>query len=139
MNLCYFLLTKVSIDTIIEEVMIRPSKKELFNKLKQARKAVIEGFVFLIDQEIIAVDAIELNFPIADLEKVLLCLLGEIGPDCYAGTYPPHKSYKPEIKGFELFAFRWASKRFGCETYLKFAINKGQIWLVSLHLDRKKP
>lgn len=134
-----FLLTKVSIDTIIWETMMRPSKKELFNKLKQARKAVDEGSVFLTNQEIIAADAIELNYPISDLEKVLLCLLGEIDPNCYAGTHPPQRSYEPEIKGLELFAFRWTSKRFGCDIYLKFSINKGQIWLVSLHVDRKKP
>jgi len=136
---CCFLLTKVSIDTIILEAMIRPSKKELFNKLKQARKAVCEGSVFLIDQSIIAADAIDLNYPIADLENVLSQLLGEINPVWYAGTHPPQRSYESEIKGLELFAFRWASKRFGCDMYLKFALNQGHMWLVSLHIDRKKP
>ena len=37
-----FLLTKVSIDTIMCEVIMRPSKKELINKLKEAKKAVSE-------------------------------------------------------------------------------------------------
>ena len=131
-------MTKVSIDTIIYEVMIRPSKKELFNKLKQAQKAVCEGSVFLIDQTIIAADAIDLNYPIADLGNVLSQLLSEINPTFYVGTHRPQRSYESEIEGLELFAFRWASKRFGCDTYLKYAINQGRMWLVSLHMDRKK-
>jgi len=41
--------------------MIRPSKKELFRKLRDAKEAVKKGNIFLIDQDVIAEDAIELG------------------------------------------------------------------------------
>jgi hypothetical protein len=40
--------------------------------------------------------------------------------------------------GKELFAFRWVSKRFGCNAYLKFALKEDNFYLVSLHQHRQK-
>jgi len=117
--------------------MPRPSNKELFGKLRDARTATRNGNISLIDQDIIAEDAIELDYDIGDeLQAVLAELLDETTVQHYAGTRPPQKSYKQEIEGLELFAFVVESRRFGCRVYFKFAIVEGSFWLVSLHQDR---
>ena len=46
--------------------MKRPSHKELFSKLRDAKAAVQNGDVFLIDQDVITEDAIELGYDIGD-------------------------------------------------------------------------
>lgn len=117
--------------------MTRPSDKELFGKLRGARAAVREGNIFLIDQDVIAEDAIGLNYDIGDeLPQVLAELLDETVTHDYAGSRPPQKSYKREIEGLELFAFVVGSRRFACRVYFKFALIEESLWLVSLHEDR---
>lgn len=117
--------------------MQRPSNKELFGKLRDARAAVGQGNIFLIDQDVIAEDAIELGYDIGDeLQQVLAELLDETTVHDYAGSRPPQKSYKQEIEGLELFAFVVERCRFECRVYFKFAIIEGLFWLVSLHQDR---
>lgn len=44
--------------------MNRPTYKELNNKLSQAKKAVEEGHVNLINPDVIAADALELGYSI---------------------------------------------------------------------------
>ena len=44
--------------------MKRPSHKELYNKLREARMAVSKGLIILLNQDIIAADAIELEYTI---------------------------------------------------------------------------
>lgn len=128
------ILDKVSIDTII---MLGPSKKELFGKLRQAKGALDAGNVFLIDQEVIAEDAIELEYDIGEEFLIVLAeLLEEASPSDYGGSRPPQRSYKQDIEGMELFAFAIDSRRFGCKVYLKFALAVGSLWIVSLHPDR---
>ena len=46
--------------------MKRPSNKELFGKLRDAKAAVRNEDVFLINQDVIAEDAIELGYDIGD-------------------------------------------------------------------------
>lgn len=117
--------------------MQRPSNRELFAKLRDARAAVKNGIFFLIDQEIIAEDAIELGYDISDeLQQVLAELLDETTLHHYAGSRPPQKSYMQDIEGLELFAFVVESRRFACRVYFKFALVEGSLWLVSLHQDR---
>jgi len=117
--------------------MKRPSNKELFGKLRDAKAAVRNGDVFLIDQDVIAEDAIELGFDIGDeLLGVLADLLEETSLNHYAGAHPPQKSYKGEIEGLELLPFVVDSPRFKCRVYFKFAFSGGSLWLVSLHQDR---
>ena len=117
--------------------MQRPSNKELFGKLRDARRAVQKGNIFLIDQDVIAEDAIELDYDIGDeLQQVLIEVFDETTVHHYAGSRPPQKSYKQEIEGLELFAFVVEGCRFGCRVYFKFAIIGGLFWLVSLHQDR---
>jgi len=117
--------------------MERPSNKELFGKLGDARASVRNGSVFLIDQDVTAEDAIELGYDIGDeLLEVLAELLEETSLTHYAGSRPPQRSYKGEIEGLELFPFVVESSRFKCRVYFKFALNEGSLWLVSLHQDR---
>jgi len=116
--------------------MERPFFKELYGKIEQAKGAIEKKQIFIFDPEVIAADAIELEYEVSKLNKILSRILKEIKPKDYAGTRPPQKSYENKIKGFELFAFRWMSKTFGCESYLKFSIKQDSVYLVSLHQDR---
>ena len=118
--------------------MERPSRKEIYNKIKKAKEAVLTEAIIVIDSEVIAEDAIELGYQAKNLTKVLSDILEEIGPNHYAGSRPPMKSYKSDILDLELFAFRWMSKLFGCESYLKFCIKQDFLYLVSLHQDRQR-
>ena len=117
--------------------MQRPSNKELFGKLRDARAAVRNKDVFLINQDVIAEDAMELGYDIgSELLEVIAELLERTSLSHYAGSRPPQKSYESEIQGLELFSFALESTRFKCRVYFKFALSGGSFWLVSLHQDR---
>ena len=116
--------------------MDRPSWRELNKKIQQAKEAISINEIKVIDSAVIAADAIELDYQISDLKNVLSNVLEEIGPKDYSGSRPPQRSYKSEIEKLELFAFTWESKTFGCETYLKFSLKQGCMYLVSLHPHR---
>ena len=117
--------------------MKRPSHKELFSKLRDAKAAVQNGDIFLIDQDVLAEDAIVLGYDIgSELPEVLTELLEGTSLNQYAGSRPPQKSYKGEIEGLELFPFVVQNPRFKCRVYFKFALSGGFFWLVSLHQDR---
>ena len=119
--------------------MFRPTRKELSNKIRDAKAAVQSQSVFLIDQDVIAEEAIELGFDITDeFLEVLAELLEEVSCDDYAGAHPPRKSYKDEIQGLDLFPFLIDSQRFQCRIYFKFVLDQGALWLVSLHKDRPR-
>lgn len=117
--------------------MKRPSHKELYGKIRKAKRAVSKGSVLILNQEVVAQDAYDLGYVIEqELVDVLLELLKETNPDLYAGTEAPQKSYEMEIKGLDLFAFVVESGRFKCRVYYKFAFAEGVFWLVSLHQER---
>jgi hypothetical protein len=117
--------------------MQRPSNKELLGKLRNARMAIKNGKIFLINQDVIAEDAIELGYTIGnELPEVLTELLDETSWRHYAGSRPPQRSYNQEIEGLELFSFVVESQRFMCRVYYKFALSEESFWLVSLHPDR---
>lgn len=128
-------MTKVSIDTIF--VMKRPSHKELTGKIRQASEAVFNSNIAFVEQASIAADALELDYPVNEIGNVLSDIFEEITPDDYVGKRPPERSYEDKIKDCELFAFRWVSKQFGCELYLKFTLKDDVLWLVSFHLHRE--
>ncbi|MEF8943608.1 MAG: hypothetical protein V5B78_12550 [Desulfohalobiaceae bacterium] len=105
--------------------------------MREARTAVQNRQVFLIDHDAIAADAIELRYDIGvELFEVLEELLEKAGQEHYAGSHPPQKSYKDDIHGLELYPFTIESLGLGCAVYLKFALANGAFWLVSLHMDR---
>ncbi len=78
----------------------------------------------------------------ADLTPLLIELLEEIidaGPiECYAGTHPPQRSYEPEIRALELWAYSWNSKHFQMHMYLKFALKNDYYVYVHCHFDRRE-
>ncbi len=114
--------------------MKRPSYREIDRKLKAAGSAVESGNVFLIKQEIIASDALELGYLIdEDLHMILAELIAVTSPNDYRGTRPPQRSYEKEIEGLDLFAFQVKSVILACDVYYKFAIRDGCFYLVSLH------
>ena len=117
--------------------MRRPSYKEINNKIKQAKEAVLKNRISIINPESIAADALELGYLVKDMTNILSELLDEITPKEYVGQYPPQRSYETKILESELFAFKWESKLLGCKIYLKFAFKGDQMWLVSLHQDRE--
>ena len=108
--------------------MNRPSHKELFGKLRVAREAVRAGRIALLNQDAIPADAIELDYSLS-LELV---------PADYSGSRPPQRSYEQDIRDLELFAFTVESRRFKRRVYMKFAVEGGTLWLVSLHQDQPK-
>ncbi len=118
--------------------MKRPSNKELYNRIKHALELSSNETLRIIDPATLAADSIELGYLVRDLQTTLISVLNEIGPGNYAGTRPPQKSYKVQIKDSELFAFSWKSKTFGCEAYIKFCFKNDCLYLVSLHRDRKE-
>jgi len=116
----------------------RPSHRELDRKLKQGRDAAAAGRIRLLEPDSILADLLDLDYLVGDLAKDLLVVFQEIGPGDYKGQSPPKKSYEKAIFRCELFAFKWASKVFGCWMYLKFTVKGENLWIVSLHRDRGK-
>src|SRR5262249_46624759 len=116
---------------------IRPTTRELFNRLNEARTLLsAKDGIFVDHAKIVG----ELNaLHIGDSSEVwdlIRTLLNEINPGHYAGGRPPQKAYERSIEGRELFAVSWDSQHLGKRMYLKFAI-KGDLYVyVSLHRDR---
>ena len=113
----------------------RPSFKELSNKIRQAKNAVIERKVVILDYEVVLADSFDLKFEIGEIHEVLSEVIDGISPGDYAGTRPPQRSYEKEILDQDLYAFHGWSERLGCRVYLKFALNLDRLWLISLHRD----
>ena len=117
--------------------MIRPSPRELYNKIRAARDAAAENRVALLNQSVMACDAIDLDYIIdPDLLMLLPDLLSDVNPSDYAGVYPPQRSYEPEIAGLALFAFELQTSRFNRPIYIKFAYTDETLWVVSFHPNR---
>ena len=114
----------------------RPSFKELNNKIRQAKSAVMERKVVILDYEVVLADSFALEFEIEEIHDVLSEVLHGISPEDYAGARPPQRSYEKEILDQDLYAFHCWSERFGCRVYLKFALKQDRLWLISLHRDR---
>jgi hypothetical protein len=119
--------------------MRRPSHQELSNKIREARRAISEGNLLILNQEAIAADALDLEYDIGrELVDVLHEFLDETSSSHYAGAHPPQRSYEEKIEGLELFAFVLEIRRFDCRIYYKFALAERVFWLVSLHRARPR-
>jgi len=117
--------------------MKRPSHRELLGKLRTAKEAASEKRIRFVEPDSILSDLLALDFLVEDLTERLPEILSEIQPGDYQGQRPPARSYERSILDCELFAFRWSSKVFGCLMYLKFAIQRDYLWIVSLHEHRQ--
>jgi len=118
--------------------MKRPSHKEINRKIAQAKEALFSNQIFFVNAISLAADVLELDLTVKEVPEVLFRLLREITPKDYAGHYPPQRSYEDEILQCELFPFKWKSSRLGCVIYLKFTVKNNQLWIISLHEDRKE-
>ena len=127
-------MPKVSIDTTVN--LKRPSVKEIWAKIRAAKRACSEGKISFVDDVVIASDLLELDLLIDEFLDKLPSLLNELRPENYVGCCPPQRSYKPAIKDCELFAFTWYSKSVGCKVYFKFCIKESALFIVSFHKDR---
>jgi hypothetical protein len=116
--------------------MKKPTHKEISNKLRQAREALTKGKMAIVAPDVIAADALELDYEIEELKDILDKLLEQAKPDDYAGTSPPQQSYVDDIFQRDLFAFSLKSSCFAGKIYFKFALKGDTLWLVSLHKDR---
>jgi hypothetical protein len=116
---------------------MRPSEKEIGKRIKEAQKALAEGRVAVLNQEVIASDALELGYLIEeDFGPLLAELLDALAPAHYTGTRPPQRSYESKIKHQDLVVFEVTSTRLNCRLYFKFAVRHGILWVVSLHKSR---
>ena len=121
--------------------MERPSDRELFSKVNDALAAVSSGRYQFAIYKHLASDLEELG--VTD-EKELINLVAKslreiisVQPaSCWAGGRPPARSYEPEIRNLELWAFAWDSAAWGRRMYLKFAIKRDVFIYVDCHADR---
>lgn len=120
-------------------LVLRPSKREIDNRLKEATLAIRTNRVFFANHSKILgeLNDLETTSP-NELWDLLLSLLEEIKLDDYSGGHPPQKSYEPTIANLELWAFVWESSLLKKRMYLKFALKKGCLYYVSLH-ESKEP
>jgi hypothetical protein len=119
----------------------RPSNKEKINKIREALEAVQAGCCSIPLSKHLAADLAELEIENEDdYWKAIKTALEEIAMagavNAYAGRYPPEKSY--DFPDAELWAYRWESKHFGKEMYLKFAIKNKRYLHIDCHENRPK-
>jgi hypothetical protein len=69
--------------------------------------------------------------------EALKQVLAELTPIHYNGPHPPLVGSRGEILDKELFAFVLASKFLRETVYLKFSIDKEQLYIVSFHKARR--
>lgn len=60
--------------------MNRPSHRELTGKLTQARDAVSQNSIAIINSLAVAADAVDLGYEVSEIQSVLDCILKEISP-----------------------------------------------------------
>lgn len=116
---------------------LRPSSRELYKKLEEAKTALEERQgLFANPAKVVGeLEALEIE-DTAQVWNLIRELLEEILVEHYAGARPPMKAYEEAIANQELFAFSWWSKKMGKEMYLKFALKNGRYYYVSLHKSR---
>ena len=118
----------------------RPHHHEICKKIADALAAIKAGRISLVLTKHLVWDLEGLELESAtELSQLLIELLDEIqhaGPiQCYAGSRPPQRSYEPEIRDLELWAYAWHSQRLQRPMYLKFAIKNQCYVYVDCHTD----
>lgn len=113
---------------------VRPSHREIDKRIEEAKACLKEkkGLFANPAKAVGELCNLEINDS-AEIWQLIKELLEEIGPEDYAGTRPPQKSYEKSIANRELFAFSWRSLRMGKTMYIKFALKEGLYYYVSLH------
>ncbi len=114
----------------------RPTHRELQKKLDEAKIALTSGQRLFAEPGKVVGELDALGLEANEVWSLIVDCLSEIGPQDYAGSRPPQKSYEKKIVGRELFAFAWDSSSCRQKMYLKFVIKEGVFYYVSFHLDR---
>jgi hypothetical protein len=114
--------------------MRRPSHAETLGKILKARQKVAADDWLAADLAKLLPEFHDLDcWTLDEQTEALGTALGEVGPEHYAGSRPPQKSYERICKGAELFAFAWESAHFGRRMYLKICFVKDTVYIVSFH------
>lgn len=117
--------------------MLRPTKAEIDQILKNAIEAVRKNDVQFVNMKKSINELMELGLSIEESIKLLSAALMEIASENYAGKNPPQmsqdKRHSTEAKGLELFVFVWESKVFGLKMYLKISYSKKLLFIYSIH------
>ena len=121
----------------------RPSKKEIYNKVKNALDAVRDGnrVQALSKHTAMGYDFLDVNDESefwSLLEKLLDELLKEDPVKHYAGARPPQPSYEPQLKNKELWAYVWDSSILSKTIYLKFCYKNNFYFHVDCHENQNK-
>ena len=118
---------------------LRPTYKELANKIKLAVTLFASGAFSILEPGVILNDAMELGYSFEkEFSSIFQELLSLATPENYAGARPPLRSYEAAIKGAELYAFVVQPTLLeSVDVYFKFALYNDCLMLVSLHRDRK--
>ena len=116
----------------------RPSHKELSQKLALARQALEENRFRPADPMKLAANYRDLDlYDTRSQTEALSRALAEVTADCYAGSYPPQRSYEPATQDQELYAFWWQSDHFRERMYIKFSLcvreKRPILYLFSIH------
>ena len=131
----------------IQAALERPSSKELWGKIAEAKALIQKGKWAPSVPAKLKADFDELEDGLGietvlleDQTAILTKAIEEIQAPDYAGSRPPMRSYEGASRNLDLFAFRWKSAHFGCEMYFKFCLggaDKGRrAWVLSIHPHR---
>ena len=117
--------------------MRRPSHAEVLGKITRARGKVAAKNWLAADIGKLLPEFHDLDcWTLEEQTEALAAALGEVGPEHYAGSRPPQRSYERACKGAELFAFVWESAHLGRRMYLKICFVKETLYIVSFHLAK---
>lgn len=116
--------------------MKRPSSREIDKRLREAKEALKGGTQLFSNLNKVVGELMDLEVETEALWPLIGRLLDEIRIEDYAGQYPPKKNYEPVGTKYELWAFSWKSDLLGKWMYLKFSVNSGCFYYVSLHESR---
>jgi len=96
----------------------RPSDRELFNRLKEAKESLKQrnGLFANLSKTVGELNSLNMGDS-NNVWPLIKELLEEISPKDYRGTRPPQKSYEKSIAGYELLAFSWWSFKFEKQMY----------------------
>jgi len=121
----------------------RPSKNEITKKVHSGLEAVRANRRSFAVRKHLTDDLDQLDLASEDdYWKLIESFLGEIiaaNPlACYAGSFPPKRSYEDGIKPAELWAYAWESPSQNERMYLKFVLKDGWYFHVDCHESSEK-
>lgn len=112
----------------------RPTKKELFSRIAEAREAFSAQRVVAVNAGKFAAQLVGLGIESQDqLLRAVGEVLGKLTIGRYAGRYPPAKCVEEGFEGHEMLAFVVDSSVLSTRIYIKFVLRKGHLGLVSFH------